>query len=88
MSELPKRIWAYEDRDGFGKWTDGPDHLDPRYKNEYVTAYLRADLAPAPVVFDDIHKAVATIVDGEEMWSAYDVAQAIHAMLTKGRGGV
>ena len=48
----------------------------------------RADLAPAPVIFDDIHNAVAAIVDGEEMWSAYDVAQAIHTLLTKGRGGV
>ena len=34
-----------------------------------------------------IHKAVGDIVDGDEMWSAYDVACAVYALLTKSRGG-
>jgi len=42
---------------------------------------------PEVVSRDAIHKVVGDIVDGEEMWSAYDIAQAIHALLTKGRGG-
>jgi len=42
---------------------------------------------PEVISREVIHKVVGDIVDGEEMWSAYDIASAIYALLTKGRGG-
>jgi len=42
---------------------------------------------PEVISRDAIHRVVGDIVDGEEMWSAYDIASAIHDLLTKGRGG-
>jgi ribosomal protein L37AE/L43A len=37
--------------------------------------------SPIPTV-DEIERVIEPIIDGDEIWSAYDVAQAIHALLT------
>ena len=72
-----------------GDWRDKKMVRVEGSKDRIVDAIYALQLpAPQPassiptVSFDDLHKAVASIVDGEEMWSAYDVARAIHALLT------
>jgi len=72
--ELFRQFWAVGDESVWGDETK-------RMWKVWQAAWNARQ--PEVVSRDAIHRVVGDIVDGEEMWSAYDIASAIHDLLTR-----